>query len=292
MTFNNLATAELILNDDGSIYHLNLLPGEVANNVILVGDPNRATLVANHFDEIELCKTKREFITYTGVIDKKRITVVGTGIGAGNIDIVINELDALVNIDFDSRTIKPSLQQLNIIRLGTTGALSADIPIDSLIISDFACGFDGILHYYRYTYNQHESQLLQQLKMHFAELSTINNSYACQADPSLCQLFNKNYLHGITLTCAGFYGPQNRSLRAPIMQQNFFDKSLSFNYSNLSMTNFEMETAIIYGLSRLLGHASCSINCVMANRATQQMSSNPQLAINHMIEQSLELLCQ
>lgn len=291
MTINSLAESELILNDDGSIYHLNLQPGEVAETVILVGDPNRANLVVNHFDQIELCKRKREFMTFTGYIGNKRFTVVGTGIGAGNIDIVLNELDAVVNIDFKTRKKNETIKQLKIIRLGTTGALQADTPVDSLIVSDFAYGFDGLLHYYQYNYNQQESQLMHQLKTVFAEFPTITNSYACQADAELCQLFNKGYKHGITLTCAGFYGPQSRCLRAPVIHQELIEKAASINFNGLTMTNLEMETAIIYGLSRLLGHACCSINMVLANRATLQMSKDPQKSINKMIEHALELLC-
>lgn len=287
-----LMESELILNSDGSIYHLNLLPEDVANTVILVGDPNRVKQVSKHFDHIDVQKTKREFVTHTGTIGKKRITVIGTGIGGGNIDITLNELDALVNIDFKKRMIKESHQQLDIIRLGTSGALQENIPVDSLLISMFAIGLDGLLSYYEWKNSDAEKKLLALSREHFAALPALQSLYVAAGDDEWISLFLKKEigLSGITLTCPGFYGAQNRQLRAPLMEHNIFSMARNIHFENQVVTNLEMETAAIYGLSRILGHRACSISAIIANRYAQTFSEHPDKVVEEMIQKVLDIL--
>lgn len=289
---NHLTESELILNPDGSIYHLNLLPEDIADTVILVGDPNRVHKVSQHFDHIEVKKSKREFVTHTGTLGKKRFSVVGTGIGSGNIDITLNELDALANIDLKTRSIRTVHRSLRIIRLGTSGALQENIPIDSLLISSFGIGLDGLVAYYEWQNNEDEKALLALCQEHFSALKTVSGLYVASAAPALLELFcQKNIgLTGITLTCPGFYGAQNRQLRAPLANQDVFAMARKIHFKNDVVTNLEMETAAIYSLSRILNHDACSISAIIANRYSQQFSSNPEKAIEMMIEKVLHVL--
>lgn len=287
-----LMESELILNTDGSIYHLNLLPDDIADTVILVGDPNRVKQVSKYFDCIEVQKTKREFITHTGTIGKKRVTVVGTGIGGGNIDITINELDALVNIDLKKRMIKDNHRQLQIIRLGTSGALQENVPVDSLLISSFAIGLDGLLSYYEWKNSIDEINLLQISREHFAALPALQSMYVASGSDELVSLFTHKKIAtpGITLTCPGFYGAQNRKLRAPLIEHNIFAMAREIEFKNQVVTNLEMETAAIYGLARILGHKACSISAIVANRYAQTFSKEPDKIVDEMIRKVLEVL--
>lgn len=288
MNTRKIAGSALITNPDGSIYHLNLLPQDIAKTIILVGDPGRVPEVSKHFDKIEVRKQKREFITHTGYVGKNRISVISTGIGVGNIDIVINELDALVNIDLKHYHEKSTLTSLQFIRLGTCGGLSLQADADELVVSAYAMSFDGILHFYQRTLNEKEQQIETAIQQHFQSLPVVKNAYAAQGDTLLMNQFAKNCLPGITLTCPGFYGPQSRFLRAPLATVDLIQLAQTFEFDNLAVTNLEMETATIYALSRLLGHQACSISTILANRMTQKISTDPKRAVEKMIEQFFE----
>lgn len=286
----SLKASELILNADQSIYHLNLHPEDLAPTVLLVGDPDRVARVSQYFDHIELKKSKREFITHTGTFKGLRISVVSTGIGTDNIDIVLNELDALVNIDFHRREVRSTLKALNLIRLGTSGALQADIPTDALVLSDLAIGFDGLLHFY-------ESEKIQVADLQFAFVEYSDWSvfkaipYVVNANPELCDhLHSEEMIRGFTATNPGFYAPQGRSLRLKPGQPNLSEILSAFRHHNLRITNMEMETAGIFGLARLMGHKAASVNCILANRMTGAFSSDPASAVDHMIRTTLRNL--
>lgn len=289
---NPLTDSELILNADGSVYHLNLLPEDVADTVILVGDPNRVAEVSRYFDRIEVKKTKREFVTHTGTIGRKRISVVGTGIGAGNIDIAMNELDALFNIDLKHRVIKDKHHPLRFLRLGTSGALQPNIPIDSCVISAYGVGLDGIVMYYDWQNNPDEEKLLQICKIAFAPLPMLGAMYSASASDAFIKSFHDNNMGtlGITLTCPGFYGAQDRQLRMKVSHPDFLSLAKKVHFNDLVMTNLEMETAAIYGLARLLNHEACSISAIIANREAHIFSQNPSKTIDQMIQKALEIL--
>lgn len=285
-----LAQSELILNEDGSIYHLNLLPNEIAHTIITVGDPDRVSDVTKHFDSIEVSKQRREFKTETGIYKGKRLTVISTGIGTDNIDIVFNELDALVNIDFKTRTIKEQFTQLNFIRIGTSGAIQKDISIDSFIISEMAIGFDNLLHFYNpeIFLNQEFSKAL----IKHTNWSTYKSQpYVVESDSTLLQLFSgENFRRGITATNVGFYGPQGRQLRLSLQDEHLNSKLESFRFEGKQITNLEMETSGIYGLAKLLGHKAISLNAILANRANGKFSKNPKETVALLIEQTLNKL--
>lgn len=286
----SLGFSELILNADRSIYHLNLLPEDIATTIITVGDPDRVSDVSKYFDSIELKKGKREFITHTGKLSGKRLSVVSTGIGTDNIDIVFNELDALVNIDFNTRKVKEEITQLKFIRIGTSGAIQPEIPVDSFLLSEYAMGFDSLLHFY-------DSEVIQNIDIarKFVEHSkwAVQKSlpYVVRADELLTQKLTSNRIRlGLTATNTGFYGPQGRKLRAPIEANDLISKLTSFRYGKLKITNLEMETSGIYGLSKLMGHQAVSMNCILANRATEEFSENPEKSIDELIKYTLEKL--
>jgi len=281
-----IASSELILNPDGSIYHLNLRPDDIADTIILVGDPDRVIAVSQYFDHIELKKQKREFITHTGTLQGKRLTVISTGIGTDNIDIVLNELDALVNIDLTSRKIKTEKKVLTILRIGTSGALQKEIPLDAMVISQYGLGFDNLLQFYQLDYQKEEKAIKQAALTHFAPLPV----YAVSGKAQLLSQFKAYGYHGITATCSGFYAPQGRSLRAKACIPDLLDKMQSFQYSEHRIANFEMETSGIYGLGRVLGHACLSVNTIVANRALQQFSKAPYKAIDNVIQKTLDIL--
>lgn len=288
-----LMESELILNADGSIYHLNLLPGDIADTIILVGDPGRVKQVSRYFDRIEVQKSKREFVTHTGTIGKKRLSVVGTGIGASNIDITLNELDALVNIDLRNRTVNDQHRQLRLIRLGTSGALHSNIPVDSLLISSYGIGLDGLLSYYAWENNVDERRLLALSRKCFSASPITSAMYVAAGSDFLINHFLKNRLGlcGITLTCPGFYGAQNRHLRAQLMPHNVVTMVSNIRFQNQLVTNLEMETAAIYGLARILGHQACSINAIIVNRESHTFSHDPTKIVDEMIQKVLTILC-
>jgi uridine phosphorylase len=281
--------SELIINPDGSIYHLNLRPEHLAHTIITVGDPDRVGDVSKHFDRIEHKIQHREFVTHTGYIGSQRLSVVATGIGTDNIDIVLNELDALVNIDFATRTLQPTLTSLRIVRIGTAGSLQADLPIDSFLFSSYGLGMDGLLDYYDLDQTPYEAQLCDAFNR-YLKAPYLPGSYVCAADPSLLEHIAQGYPTGITATCTGFYGPQGRMLRAKPRKMDLIAALNGFRFEHNRITNFEMETAGIYGMSRMLGHRALSCNALLANRITGEFSKNPKGVVDRLIQVVLERL--
>ena len=285
-----IAESELIINSRGAVYHLNLRPEELAQNIITVGDPDRVALVSNYFDSVESKFQHREFVSHTGYLGKKRITVVSTGIGPDNIDIVLNELDALVNIDFETRQIRQNLTSLNIIRIGTSGSLQANVPVDSYVASTHGLGLDNLLNYYRQEHNEQEKQLLQSFVTHTQLNAGVSHPYITIASASLMKHFVDGYHQGITVTCPGFYGPQGRVLRLGIQNPQLIDRLTEFTFGQHRITNFEMETAAIYGLGKLLGHHCLSLSAIVANRIQKTFTNNSEALIDKMIRQTLEII--
>ena len=286
----NQKESELIFNEDGSVYHLKLKPNNISDSIILVGDPQRVELISKHFHSIEFSVSNREFKTVTGVYKNKRISVISTGIGSGNIDIVLNELDSLVNIDFETRNLKPKLTKLNLIRIGTSGAIQKDIPVDSLLISSKAIDIDGFLNNYKinndHTYNNADNYL-NDYKFNNQKLLPL--CFNCSE--SLFEHFEIiSDFSGVTVTCNGFYGSQGRSIRIETSNQNFISEIKKIFFSNDRVTNLEMETAIIYGMSKILGHNAISLNAILANRENGTYSLNPNKTINRLILLTLDKL--
>ncbi len=284
---NKIPESELIIDKRGAIYHLGVRPEELAGIVILVGDPDRVPVVSKYFDRIEFKLQHREFITHTGFIGKKRISVISTGIGPDNIDIAMNEVDALANIDFDSRTIKPNLTSLNIFRFGTCGSLQADIPVDNLVAGTHGLGFDNVMHYYNQPSNAAEQEIISDFVKHTG-LSGNVVPYIFTGSANLLQLFKEDYHTGITVGCPGFYGPQGRILRLPLAYPGLIEKLTSFRSGAHRISNFEMESSAIYGLGRALGHHCLSLNVIVANRVLQQFSKDGGAAVEKLIKTSLE----
>ena len=288
---SKIAESELIITNRGAIYHLDLRPEELAETVILVGDPDRVKKVSAHFDKIEYKLQHREFITHTGYIGNKRLSVLSTGIGPDNIDIALNELDALVNIDFETREVKQKTTSLNIVRFGTSGALQGDIPVDSFVASTHGLGFDNLLNYYAYNKTKEENELVDAFVSQTGLDTKITVPYISKGSETLLNKFpNEQYHKGITVTCPGFYGPQGRILRLPLAAPGLINKLTDFRHGNDKITNFEMETSAIYGLGKLLGHHCLSINVIVANRVVQQFSKDSNAAVEKMIKTSLEYL--
>jgi len=285
---SSLSPSELILNADGSIYHLHLHPDQIADTLLTVGDPDRVERVSRHFDRVEHRVHKREFVTHTGYIGQKRLTVLSTGIGPDNIDIVLNELDALANIDFETRREKGKLKTLTIIRVGTSGALQRDIEPGQLVASTFGLGFDNLLTFYDLKPNMGEAELTTALRT-FQEVTEHwpVRPYAVSGHSDLIRSVGKNMLLGITITSPGFYGPQGRNLRLR-SRLTALDKMPHFRHRGHRITNFEMETSAIYGLCRLLGHRALSCNVILANRVRGTFSSEPQKDVDRLIREVLE----
>lgn len=287
---NRIPESELIINNRGAIYHLDVRPDEIADHVITVGDPDRVALVSRHFDKVEFRLQHREFVTHTGWLGKKRVSVVGTGIGPDNIDIVLNELDALVNIDFETRQIRKELVKLKIIRIGTSGSLQKDIPVDSFLASTHGIGLDNLMNFYRHDHHEEEKQLLHAFVTHTQMHNNISQPYISSASASLMKNFVKDFHQGITVTCPGFYGPQGRVLRMGIVQPDLVDLFTVFRFGNHRITNFEMETSAIYGLGKALGHHCLSLNAIIANRVEKQFSKNPQQLTENLIKKTIETI--
>ena len=287
-----LRSSELILNGDQSIYHLNVLPEDISDTIITVGDPDRVSDVSKYFDSIQLRKGKREFLTHTGTLNGQRLSVISTGIGTDNIDIVLNELDALANIDFKTATVNKNQIRFKIVRIGTSGAVQAEIPIDSFLLSEYAIGLDGLLHFYK-----NENIQYTEFSNAFVEHTNWSKSksvpYVVKCDELLAETLNDNRIRfGVTATNPGFYGPQGRRLRLPLQDDSLNSKLTSFEHKGMKITNLEMETAGIYALSRLLGHQSVSMNCILANRVTGEFSKNPEKAVDALIQYTLGKLTQ
>lgn len=285
-----IAESELIINNRGAVYHLNCRPEEIAQTIITVGDPDRVGEVSKHFDKIEYQNKHREFVTHTGYIGKKRITCVSTGIGPDNIDIVLNELDALVNIDFESRHVKETITCLNIIRFGTAGSLQNDIPVDGFVASTHGLGLDNLMQFYRLENNEEENQIIQAFATHTQLNSGKISPYISMASASLLKHFTNGYHHGITVTCPGFYGPQGRVLRLGLGYPMLVDNLTNFTFGNHRITNFEMETSAIYGLGNALGHHCLSLSTIVANRISKEFSKDGTLAVENLIKQSLQII--
>mgnify|MGYP001150224537 CR=1 FL=1 len=282
-----ISESDLIINPDGSIYHLNLLPGDIAQTVITVGDPDRVGEVSKYFDKIELKKGKREFITHTGYVGKKRVTVLSTGIGTDNIDIVFNELDALVNINFETREIKKELTSLNIIRVGTSGAVQPDIPMGTILASSYGLGMDALMNYYLQQLPGDEQILMDDIKAHFGHLKNIN-PYLTAASETLLNTIGKDMAKGITITAPGFYAPQGRIVRAKNAVPDFIGQINSFKSNQHRITNLEMETAGIYALAKVLGHNAISVNAILASRVNFEFSKEPNKIVAQAIKMVLE----
>ena len=285
-----IQSSELILNPDGSVYHLNLKPEHIAHDIIFVGDQNRVEKITKSFDSIEFSQQKREFKTQTGIFKGKRITVMSTGIGPDNIDIVMNELDALVNIDLETRQPKEELTSLNIIRIGTSGSLQEDIPVNSFVMNTFGLGLDNMLR--SYLINE-----VSNTEMEDAFIKHTNwdvkkgRPYAIACSEKLEKIIESDKMHkGITATAGGFYGPQGRVLRLNIQDEELNSKMDNFEFEEQRITNLEMETAAIYGLGKLLGHECLSLNAIIANRASGTFSNDPYKAVDELIAYVLEKL--
>lgn len=289
--FMSKAASELILNPDGSIYHCNIRPEHLADLVITVGDPDRVEKVSKYFDSIEFQTRKREIVTHTGSLNGKRITVISTGMGTDNIDIVLSELDALSNINLETGDLNPEHRELQFVRLGTSGALQKEIPVDSFVLSSHGLGMDGLLHFYE------DSLMVRDLDMEeaFYEHSEWDDSkpvpYVVKGSADLLDLLSSDQTSsGITATACGFYGPQGRKLRLVPSPENINEILSDFEFNGHKITNFEMETSAIYGLSKMLGHEALSLNCIVANRALGEFSKDSYKSIDKMIQYALEKL--
>jgi uridine phosphorylase len=272
------------------VYHLRLKPGDIAQTIITVGDPDRVARVSRHFDSIEVSVERREFRTQTGSYKGKRLTVISTGIGTDNIDIVFNELDALVNIDFNTRTVKTEFTALDFIRIGTSGGIQEEIPVDSFLVSEKAIGFDSLLHFYGNTQFMDES-FSEALVQHLQWCSKKSTPYVVSGSDKLGALFSSEvFRKGITATNVGFYGPQGRKLRLALEDENFNSRLVSFRYGGRSIDNMEMETSAMYGMAQLLGHRAISLNAIIANRAAGIFSENPGKTVDRLIKKTLDLL--
>lgn len=280
-----IGESELILNPSGSVYHLNLLPENLAPNVILVGDPNRVPVISDFFDSIEFKGQNREMVTHTGWYKNKRITALSTGMGTDNIDIVLNELDALVNIDLKTRTINTKHLSLNLVRLGTSGAIQADLPLNTFVMSEYGCGFDGMLYYYDFDPAINCDKIKDAFIMHTNWNTRLPNPYFIKASEKLMNLFNDKEVHkGITVTAPGFYGPQGRELRIPLAYPKMNEMLESFEYNGKKILNYEMETSALYGLGKILGHEALTVCVAIANRHKKVYNQNYHIAVNELIE--------
>ena len=289
---SSIAASELIINNRGAIYHVNCRPEEIATTIITVGDPDRVKEVSKFFDRIEFKNQHREFVTHTGYIGAKRLSVTSTGIGPDNIDIVMNELDALVNIDFNTRTIKENLTSLNIIRVGTCGSLQQEIPVDSFVASTHGLGLDNLMNFYQHTSNEEEKQLLHSFNTHTQLHQGITSPYITGAGVSLLKEFVSGFHQGITVTCPGFYGPQGRVLRMGLTQPQLIDRLTTFSFGQHRISNFEMETSAIYGMGKVLGHRCLSLSAVVANRITKEFSSDGGAAVENLIKKTLQIITE
>lgn len=284
-----IPASELIINADGSIFHLHLKPEQLADRVILVGDPARVTTVASYFDTQECEVSNREFHTITGVYKGKRITVVSHGIGTDNIDIVLNELDALANIDFETRTARPAFRKLTLVRIGTSGGLQPSTPIGTYVAAEKSIGFDGVLYFYANNANvrdlDFEAELIKRLDWKLTGLYP----YVVSADPSLVeQIVQDDIVRGVTIAANGFYGPQGRELRLPLADPELNRKIEAFRYGRYQITNFEMESSSLTGLSALMGHRTLTVCCIIAGRVAYNMNTDYKDSLPRLIEKVLD----
>lgn len=279
------AESELIINNDGSIFHLHLKPEQLADKVILVGDPGRVSLVASHFDSIECDVENREFKTITGTYNNKRITVLSTGIGCDNIDIVVNELDALANIDFKTRNEKENLRSLTLVRIGTCGGLQPYVPVGTFIASEKSIGFDGLLNFYSGRNDVCDLAFEEAFKKHLKWNNLLGAPYVIDANKELLnKIASNDMVKGVTIACGGFFGPQGRELRVPLANPNQNKDVMSFEYDGYKITNFEMESSALAGLSKLMGHKALTCCMVIANRVAKEVNSDYKNSIDGLIK--------
>lgn len=282
--------SDLILNKDGNVYHLNVKEEHLANTIILVGDPSRVQQVSNYFDNIECKRQNREFYTHTGTYQGKRLTVISTGIGTDNIDIIINELDAAINIDLETGLPKANKKSLNLIRIGTSGALQEDIPVGTHLVSEYALGFDGLIHFYKYYQSEEEALLNTKINNHLNWNPRLAEPYIIKCSMGLLDKIGDGMTKGITATASGFYGPQGRKLRLDLSDLHINEKLTSFKYKNQYITNFEMETSALYGLGSLLGHNCLTCCAIIANRIKKEYSEDYTKDVKRLIEKVLSVL--
>ncbi len=282
---NRIPESELIINPDGSVFHLHIKPGQLASTVILVGDPGRVETVASYFQEVIHEGQNREFVWKTGLFNNKHFTVLSTGIGTDNIDIVINELDALVNVDFETRAPKPEHQTLEIVRIGTSGSLQQDLPIDSWLLSTKAVGFDGLLNFYANRNSVCDLKFEEAFIQHVAWKTCLPAPYTVDANPELlARLSGSKVINGVTISAPGFYGPQGRVIRLPLRMPALNQSITNFRFGTLRITNFEMECSAIYGLSALLGHKAATVCAIIANRLAGKYSKDYKVVVKALIE--------
>jgi uridine phosphorylase len=284
--------SELIITSQGAVYHINLRPEDLAPTVITVGDPDRVAQVSKYFDKVDFKTQHREFVAHTGWIGRKHLTVLSSGIGPDNIDIVMNELDACVNIDFNTRTIKETHTSLSIIRFGTSGSLQEDIPVDSLVASSHGIGLDNVLHYYQLQVDEFEQQLVEVFTLHAGLEKKSIIPYAAGGSAELLSFFKQGYNHGITVTCPGFYAPQGRVVRAGLRFPELVERLSSFQFNGHRITNFEMETSAIFGLGKIFGHRCLALNTIVANRISKTFSKDMAASVDRMIRRNLEIIEQ
>ncbi len=288
---NKIPDSELILNPDGSVFHMHLLPHQISNIILLVGDPGRVEMVSNNFDSVEHKVQNREFATHTGMFNNKKVSVVSTGIGTDNIDIVINELDALVNIDLTQRVEKIDKTQLKFVRIGTSGALQEDINVDSFVLSEYGLGMDGLLHFYKHHFKE-EQEILNAFIKQTSWASPLNSPYLVKGSNILFDTLKEGMHTGITATACGFYGPQGRRLRLDMAIEGLNDKLTAFNYNNQRITNFEMETSALFGLSKLLGHEAITACAIIANRIRKEYSKDYKVTVDKLVKIILQRLTE
>jgi uridine phosphorylase len=285
-----LPSSELVLNPDGSIYHLKLHPHEIADTILLVGDQGRVETISSKFDTIETKRQNREFVTHTGTYKGKRFTALSTGIGTDNLDIVMNELDALVNINLKERVVLSERRGLNLIRIGTSGTIQEDIPVDSVVVSSHGLGFDGLMHFYGFKESAEDQVLLEEINHLLRLPDHFNRPYLTKADQKLFDLLSKDNYTGITATASGFYAPQGRELRLTPAVNDLNERMMAFSAGGLKITNFEMETSALYGLSAMLGHRACTACAIIANRAKLEYSKDYKPVIENLVITVLERL--
>lgn len=282
--------SELILNDDGSIYHLNLRPEQLAPKVILAGDPGRIALISSKFDQLECKVSNREFVTHTGTYKGERVSAIATGIGTDNIDIVLNELDALVNVDLENRLAKTTHSTLEIVRIGTCGSIQESVPADEIIVSSHAIGLDGLMNFYTFEMNPSENELFNQFIKQTNWPKNLNHPYLVEGNKALIEKIGKDFHKGITITANGFYAPQGRAIRLSPKFPEMNEQLRKFSFESHNILNYEMETSALYGLSKLLGHHACTVCAVVANRYANSFSKDYKTVMSNLIDKVLERL--
>ncbi|NQU86336.1 MAG: nucleoside phosphorylase [Mariniphaga sp.] len=281
--------SELIINKDGTIFHLHLKPADIAGKIILVGDPGRVDMVASNFENIEFKIRNREFYTITGTYKNKRITVLSTGIGTDNIDIVLNELDALANIDFNTRKVKEKFAQLDFMRIGTSGALQSEIPVNSFVVSQKSIGFDGLLNFYKNRDSICDLEFESNLTNELSWKNTLASPYIVDASENLLQKFKSpKFIKGVNISAPGFYGPQGRVLRLPLAMNEINDQIEKYSFKSFKITNYEMESSAIYGLSKLMGHRAVTVCAIIANRVTGDANNAYHSVMEKLVKIALE----